>query len=442
MFIEFQVGNFRSFRDIQKFTMQAAPLRTNDSGDEESNVFISSDFRLLKSKAIYGSNASGKSNLINALSAFCHMVVKSVSEEGLPKNIWDDSFKLITDWDSEPVFFQYIFLREGFTYRYGFQILGEKITYEWLFEGEKENEKEFFMRTPHDFDINEENFSGAKDFKSQASRTDNELFRDDSLFLTGAALSGNHIAANIRNEIKSLIIIDGIKDTAAIQFGMHKLLAGTEEEKKAIKSLLNAADTGIEDLELIDEIDYDFKNHPLQVAEPPTDKVWIKKASSLFSSHIRYDDNGQMKDRISVPFGKWESEGTSKLFSVGALVLESLKNNRTLIIDEFDARFHPNLTLKIVELYNSPKTNPHNAQIIFVTHDTGLLRRAELRRDQICLVNKDKYGMSTLSTLVEFKGVRKDASYEKEYLNGNYEAVPFLGKMDSVVTQNLEDDRL
>ena len=73
-----------------------------------------------------------------------------------------------------------------------------------------------------------------------------------------------------------------------------------------------------------------------------------------------------------------------------------------------------------------------------MTHDTGLLRRAELRRDQICLVNKDKYGISTINNLIEFKGIRKDASYEKEYLNGNYESVPYLGEIDRVIMENNE----
>jgi uncharacterized protein len=436
MFIEFQVGNFRSFRDIQKFTMQAAPLRTNDSGDEEGNVFTSSDLRLLKSKAIYGSNASGKSNFVRAFAAFGLMVMNSVSNETIPKNIWTESFKLITDWESEPIFFQYTFLSEGLVYRYGFQILNEKITYEWLFGGEKEEEKEYFMRNPDGYKINEEIFIGADKFVEQASNGSNELFREDSLFLTAAALNGNLIASKLRNEIKSILVIDGVEDEDARQFGMHILVNGTQKEKTALEDFISAADTGVGGLEMRELKESNFEQ------DFADKKNRNSKALGLFSSHKRFDENGVLKDSITVPFGIWQSGGTNKLFGVGAIILESLKNNRTLIIDEFDAKFHPNLTLKIVELYNSPKTNPHNAQIIFVTHDSGLLRRAELRRDQICIINKDKYGISTINTLIEFKGVRKDASYEKEYLVGNYDGVPYLDEMDSVVTQNSEENGL
>jgi uncharacterized protein len=428
MFIEFQVGNFRSFRDIQKFTMQAAPLRTNDSGDEEGNVFTSSDLRLLKSKAIYGSNASGKSNLTLAFDKFVYMVVHSVSTENIPKMIWNDSFKLISDWENEPIFFQFIFSVNDKIYRYGFQILKEKVLYEWLFEVKGNKENEYLMRSSTAYSINNNNFVGTDSFIEQASNGKSELFREDALFLTAAALSGNSIAAEIRNMFRGIIIVDGINDENAANFGVDVLENGTEKEKNALMNLMNVADTGIERLSLV-EINEKKGNND-------------EKSLSLFSSHFKYDENGKIKEEILVPFKKWESEGTIKLFGIGSIVLESLEKGRTLIIDEFDARFHPNLTLKIVELYNSSKTNPKNAQLIFVTHDTGLLRRAELRRDQICLVNKDKHGISTLRTLVEFKGVRKDASYEKEYLNGNYEAVPFLDKMDNIIIQNLENDGL
>ncbi len=438
MFIEFKIGNFRSFRDIQKFTMQAAPLRTNDNGLDEGNVFTTSDFRLLKSKAIYGSNASGKSNLVKAFAAFTMMVMNCVSAESITKVIWGESFKLLTDWDNEPIFFQYIFLNEGLIYRYGFQILNEKVTYEWLFEGEKGNEKELLMRNRNEYKIKKENFIGADKFVELASSPGNELFRDNTLFLTAAALNGNIIASKLRNNIKSIMLIDGIADDDARLFGMHTLDKGTEKQKNALKNFMNGGDIGIENLELKEIMENDFEKGFNNESKESINR----KALSLFSSHIRYDENGKMIDKIFVPFGKWESEGSSKLFGVGAVILESLDKGRAIIIDEFDARFHPNLTLKIVELYNSRETNPHNAQIIFVTHDTGLLRRAELRRDQICIVNKDKYGISTLSTLIEFKGVRKDASYEREYLNGNYEGVPFLDKIDRVVMQNNEEDGL
>jgi AAA15 family ATPase/GTPase len=422
--------------------MEATALRSNDSGLEESNVFEDSSVRLLKSKAIYGGNASGKSNLIKAFGAFSSMVSKSVIREDLTQVIWNDRFQLITDWDEQPIFFQYTFLYNNAIYRYGFQILKNKVSYEWLYSHGKDREIEYFMRSPDNFIIDKNHLAGMDFFIKQGLQGDNELYRADSLFLTAAALNGNKLLASLRDQIRSVMLVDGVYDDTAIQYAMNQLINGTEEQKAAIKNLLNAADTGIEGLEIGELPDHLLDKSISAKADQSSHDKGGKKPISLFSLHSRYDENGEFKDKIVVPFGEWESEGSGKLFGIGSLILDALTNGRAIVIDEFDARFHPNLTLKIVQLFHNKKTNPNNAQIIFVTHDAGLLRRAELRRDQICLVDKDKYGISSLTTLIEFKGVRKDASYEKEYLNGSYSAVPFLDRMDWVVTKKDNPDGL
>lgn len=443
MFIEFQVGNFRSFRDIQKFTMQAAPKRTNDGGLEEGNVFETDGFRLLKSKAVYGSNASGKSNLGKAISAFSLMIVNSVSREDISQMIWNDRFQLISEWEEQPVFFQYSFIVHSIIYRYGFQILSNNVVYEWLFgKGEGEGEVLYFMRNPEGLKIEEKYFSGSSIYMDLALNGDNELFRPDSLFLTGAALNGNKFAASLRNAITSAMIVDGTDDRMGIQSAMRDLDKGTEEEKLALIQLMKAADTGVEDLRIFRMSDNILEKHFTKDTRKKIMENEKENIQTLFSFHSKYDDEGKIVEQIHVPFGKWESEGTAKLLGIGALILKSLRMGRTMIIDEFDARIHPNLTLKFLQLYNSKDTNPLNAQLIFITHDSGLLRRAELRRDQICFVNKDKYGISTLKTLIEYKGVRKDASYEKEYLNGSYDAVPYLKEMDWVVTNKTVENGL
>ena len=419
--------------------MQAAPLRANDGGLEEGNVFQQEGLRLLKTKAIYGSNASGKSNLAKAIGAFTLMVNRSVSQEGIPYIIWEDRFQLISDWDEQPVFFQYTFLINNTTYRYGFQILDSKVVYEWLFGSTPgDEEKEYLMRNSEGVQVNETHFTGAKLFVEQSPNS--EVFRSDALFLTGAALNGNKIAADIRNEIRKTMTVDGVNDKIAIQFAMGVLDKGSISEKMAINQLLRAAGTGIEEL-VMANVPEAFLDKPVfeEVSKIVQDGNG-KKLKTIFSMHKIYDENGNIVDQLATPFALWESEGTGKLLSIGALALEALQKGRFLIIDEFDARFHPNLTLKIVELFQSEETNPKNGQLIFITHDTGLLKRANLRRDQICFVDKDKYGISSLRTLIEYKGVRKDASYEKEYLQGSYAGVPYLSQIDAVIKESLKHE--
>lgn len=439
MFIEFNFGNFRSFRDGQKFSLEASPLRNNDNGLEEINVFESGSIRLLKSKAVFGGNASGKSNLAKAMAAFIYMVTRSVAVEGIPNSLWNDRFQLLSDWDNQPMFFQYSLLHKEVVFRYGFQILAGKVTYEWLYSGTGEKQAEIFMRTPEEFNINENELPAMDAFVQQALSGESELFRADSLFLTAAALSGNKFLGAIRDSIRRIMTVDGIYDDSAFHYAMNTMIKGNEMKKEAIKSLLKAADTGIEDLDIgeLPEhlIDVDTKKELNSVADGTK-----RSALSLFSMHSKFNDEGEVVDKLLVPFGEWESEGTAKLFGIGSLILDALSEGRIIIIDEFDARFHPNLTLKIVQLFNNPETNPNQAQLIFVTHDASLLKRARLRRDQICFVNKDRYGISSLTTLIEFKGVRKDASYDKEYLNGTYAGIPFLDKIDGVIKNNADQD--
>ena len=429
MFIKFEFGNFRSFRDKQNFSMEAMPLRPNDNGLSENNIFYADGLRLLKTKAVFGGNASGKSNLAKAIAAFQMMVSRSVAVENLPTEIWEDRFQLVTDWDDQPIFFQYFFALDQQIYRYGFQILESTITYEWLYGGVKGNEIEYFMRSPTGLSVNEQKIPTADYFIQQHKQLDSELFRNDSLYLTAAALNGNRLLAKLRIEIRNIMSVHGVYDASAMQYAMSNFINGPEEKKKALVSLLTAADTGIEDI-VLDELPDHLID--IKLKQEMADKN-DHKIVSLFSSHSVFDWEGKRSRTKVVPFAAWESEGTAKLFGIGALVLDSLADGRPIVIDEFDARLHPNLSLKIVELYQDEKANPNHAQLIFVTHDSGLLRRAELRRDQICLVNKDSYGVSSAVNLVEFKGVRKDASYEKEYLNGTYTGIPYLDKINQVV---------
>ena len=127
-----------------------------------------------------------------------------------------------------------------------------------------------------------------------------------------------------------------------------------------------------------------------------------------------------------------ESDGTQKIFNYSGVITTTLMSGMALFLDEFDARLHPMLTKKIVEMFNSPILNKNGAQLIFVTHDTNLLDNTLLRRDQIYFTEKNKMQETVLYSLADFKGVRNDASYEKDYISGKYGAIPFLGDFEKL----------
>lgn len=427
MLLEFSVANYRSFRDMTRFSMVAAPKRANDGGLDEANVFESNGMRVLKTKGVYGLNASGKSNLIGAFSVLNTMINKSVAEEGLSNRFWEERFKLLLNWDEQPMFFQIIFTKGEKTFRYGFQIRGGLVDSEWLFLRANGKETHYLTRTL-DAGITVSNeFQGASEFVNLLASGNNEIFRNDALFLTGAALMGNSQAMEVRFAIRTIYLMNGISDKWSQEHTKKMLRDRIPHYIQPITELMKAAETGTQALSLSTE---NNSNEGIEIGDELSKR-------SIISTKSKYDEAGNVVEMVEGIFNEWESAGTQKWLYTSTVIISVLFDGATLIIDEFDAQFHPNLTLKIVNLFNNPRTNPHNAQLIFATHDTGLLRRAKLRRDQICFVDKDKYGVSSMRTLIEYKGVRKDESYEKEYLEGNYGAVAYLDDIDDIIADFL-----
>ena len=153
--------------------------------------------------------------------------------------------------------------------------------------------------------------------------------------------------------------------------------------------------------------------------------------------HQKFRD-GHPDGLADLDFLKEESEGTRKLFRIIGPILDSVMNGHVLVIDELEAKLHPLLTKAIVRLFNSAKTNPKHTQLIFATHDTNLLQYGKLRRDQIWFTEKTQRGATSLYSLADFKlprgtKVRNDAAFEKNYIQGRYGAIPFLGDLESLL---------
>jgi len=160
------------------------------------------------------------------------------------------------------------------------------------------------------------------------------------------------------------------------------------------------------------------------------------------TSHRKFNEKNEPTGTVTFDLRSQESAGSNKVFNISGPVFDTLTNGGVLMIDELDSSLHPLLTLAITRLFNSIESNPKNAQLIFATHDTNLLRMGKYRRDQIFFVEKDKYGASDLYSLVEYKEgsktIRNDRSYEKDYIQGRYGAIPFVGNLNSISEKWLE----
>jgi uncharacterized protein len=438
MLIEFTFGNFRSFKDLTTLSMVAARISSKyDELDKENVQFIEPKLSLLKSKAIYGQNASGKSNIVKALVTFLRIVRYSVKREEVISKLVEP-FKLNEKGLKEPTFFQIIFRvvnenNEATIYRYGFEIQDSKVLTEWLFAKTGREEVPYFTREDMVVQV-KRSFKEAKKYEGLLLNKDSEIFRNNSLFLTAVAAMGSTSVKSIINAIGNITVVSGLNDPR-----IKEVLKDMLKDKVTKDTILSLARTADFDIENIEPISSNNEEEDSDEDMPDELKILfqtgkLKKMPSFMTQRAVFGNSGAKIDSITSTFEEWESEGTKKFLYLSPFLLTTLNEGNTLVIDEFDARLHPNLTKKIVQIFNSIKTNPKGAQLIFVTHDSNLLNANFLRRDQICFVDKNKLGVSSLRTLVEFKGVRNDASFEKSYLNGEYGAVPFLNRFEQNFT--------
>jgi len=158
------------------------------------------------------------------------------------------------------------------------------------------------------------------------------------------------------------------------------------------------------------------------------------ESSDIQTFHKKYDSEGAVVGNETFSLDRDESHGTQKLFAFAGPILETLKRGEILVIDELDARLHPLITKTIIELFNSNETNPHNAQLIFMTHDTNLLTNTIFRRDQIWFTEKDRQGATDLYSLVEYN-IKNEDSFESDYIKGRYGAIPFIGNLRKVIVE-------
>lgn len=427
MIEEFSFGNFWSFKDIQTLNMTAAKIKSKNSQLDDINVFpINKDTSLLKAKAIYGANASGKSNVIKALVSFIRIIKDSVKDEKALSLI--DSFQLSTETENKPTFFQLIFRIGKTRYRYGFEADEKSIKSEWLFSTPNKREQPLFIREGNLIldDINQTHFEEGVMYQKLFENSKDPIFTDTSLFLTHLSSTGfGKLSKQIIKTISSISIISGLGHRG--MYGIAGDSLSDSVKKKFILNFLKKADIGIVDL---DTVEITNENLPENLEDEV--KEDLKKGKIIVSSRTKYNAELKSAGKSDFSFGMQESEGTKKMFELSPFIYRSIKEGTPLFIDEFDSRFHPLLTKKIVELYNSVENK--KAQLIFTTHDTNLLSSDILRRDQIDFVEKDKYGASHLYTLVEIKGVRNDASFEKDYIQGKYGAIPFLGDFTNLIT--------
>ncbi len=434
MLIEFSVGNFRSFYTPMTLSLLASKLRERGALDHAPIISTIHRWPLLRSTGVLGPNASGKSNLIKALGYMRFLVLESATGFQLGESTRVERFALKKEARTQPAFFQIVFLdEEGVQYRYGFELDEKQIHSEWLYRTRK-REARLFIREGQTFEISSR--------FAKEERGLEKLTRPNALFLSVLAQFNSPLGGRLLQWFrKNLGVVSGIDDERYLPFTLQRMSEDRSFHRKMV-TLLKLADIGIRDVRIesltvrdtsVPEDMQRFFEFLAQRDGMEVDEITLRRAKMAHTVFSRTSPVGEIEFDLTE-----ESAGTQKFFALLGPVIDTLERGSVLAVDEFDARLHPMLTRELIRLFNSPETNPHNAQLIFATHDVSLLGEILLRRDQIWFTEKTRFGETELYSLAEIKE-RKDASFLKNYLLGRYGAVPYIGGLRAFVEQELQD---
>ena len=431
MLISFSVRNFRTFREKVEWSLVASPDKTR----EEDNVVDLPAFglRLLKSAVVYGANASGKSKLVEAMEFMADFVKDSSVLGQIGKSTGVEPFKLNPETAELSSEFEIQFIYKNEIYRYGFELSSTRIEAEWLFvraakKVRNRPEVELFYRAMQDITYNAQKFGGII-----GELVKNKAIRANALLISVAAQFNHERAVSLLKWFSNIIVLgkpDEFPEKVLTLVGLRNPIL-----KRDILSFLSSVDLDINDISESHQPMFSLPKDDRNPESGMQAQNWLaQEHASLRTSHYAYNSMREMAEPVEFSVLQDESTGTQKLLMLAGPVLSALAIGQVLVADELDARLHPNLVAKIVQLFNSKTTNPNNAQLLFNTHDTNLLTSGNFRRDQIWFTEKNRYGEATLYSLADFKTdvVRKDDDFEANYVRGKYGAVPYLGNFNAL----------
>ncbi len=402
MLIQFNFKNFKSFRDDTSLDMTATSIT-----EHPYNLIDTGEEKYIKTAAIYGANASGKSSVIEAFSFMKSWVVNSLkntaNKEGIPiKRFAFDNISL-----QEPAEFEVFLKFNDKEYKYGFSLDDKKVFEEWLYVKEKNSKDSYislFERSENHINYNSKLLKNAENFIP--------MMEDKTLFLSIISNAKIYYAKQVVDWFVLCSVID--YGNIIFEMALTELSSSLIEEKSFENKLvkfLNSIDINIEAIEVLKP-------------QNENDKPKIYTKHSIKGTDKFY----------KIPISE-ESSGTQKMFVLFSSLQNSLQIGIPLFIDELDAKLHPLLLRYILTMFHDKNINKNGAQLIYVTHDSYTLTKDVFRRDQIWFVEKDPDSVSHLYSLAEYKldgdkKVRKDASYNKDYLLGKYGSVPILRGYD------------
>lgn len=424
MLIEYKVKNFMSFKDEIVLSMVADKNRELP----DTNLFRHGNMTLLKSAAIFGANASGKTNFIESINFFNDLFITHVNTDKILSNL--PYFKLDVDSENIPISYEISFFLGEKRHRYGIELDSKGICSEWLYFVPKRQEACYFERERNEIIRTGTYFEDKKalDYiKPDANRPFLYTLAQDSI-------KEFEWAKEIIKYLRFYIRSSNAPEIFFKNMIEQQILDNTESRiisKEEVVTFLKDADIGIIDISVKEKKNEEDEllNHFIEFMKQKG-KNLEGNTLETYMHHLKYDNHRSVVSEEKFTLDM-ESRGTTKLYSMLYPILLVLKRGGILLIDEIESSLHPLLCERIIELFNNRITNPHNAQLIFTTHNTLLMNPKILRRDQIYFIEKNRYGISSMYSLYDINlDIRSNFNYLNNYLAGRFGAIPYLGSFD------------
>ena len=416
MLVQFSFGNYKCFKDENCLSILAP------GGKAYSNYSIKTPFRysVVKTVPIYGANASGKSKVLEAFKFMKCVICPPMRKGKIPVfDYWQtkyDPFRLDTDSKNKDSFFECIFILNNIQYRYGFEINAERITSEWLYQ-KKQREVLILSRKGED-----ELYANPNDINVKIS--ENVI----SARMLSETVPFVSILATFNDPLCKSIIdwFDGVLVISANDIKAPGGLLTDPTRTDLIVKFLKAFDFNIEGLSL-HELPYEDIPEKIKLILDVKDKSGTFY-DGIHTQHIVYNDLYERDSTTNFRLEVDESFGTNRLFHLSWPIISAIRDGKPLMIDEIDSGIHPNIVKMLIDLFNKCTSN---AQLIFTTHNTSLFNakgyddQSLFKKDQVYIVNKDRYGESNLKPITYF-GSDLRSNIEKVYLSGEVSGVPYL----------------
>ena len=424
MIIEFVVKNFRSFKEEQTLNLAAS----NYDKSLPENIMVADlpglqDFRVVKSVALYGPNAGGKTNLLRALQFLQWLVVNSATGLKPGAKFPSEAFRLDPETETQPTILALTFVAEKVRYELAVAVSTNRVVQERLVAYPSGRAQVWYDRV-WDEESKSYQWSPAQptDFKRDPGIV--EKTRENALFLSTAAQWNNAQVAPVYRWFEDQLHFLNLSAGGGLDPGFTaKLMEQSPETRSTLQGLLRMADLGVAG---VDAKEQEIPDDKFRKALMSVEKELGQELVPRKTWEINFQHEGKGGKVVSLPW-PLESAGTCRFFSLLGPGADVVANRYVICIDELDTSLHPSLVAELLRLFFKSTANNPGAQLLFTTHNPLLLDTTLLRRDQVWFADKNREGASFLYPLTDYKP-RVDESLVRGYLSGRYGAVPFIPK--------------